>query len=213
VSTEKRSAIHSPWFPAVRLSYMRPACRWLGFLSGAIATLTTVLTVVLAPAMASAAGPLAGKPVGASYPEMILAAGHQLLFPRPGSVRRVPAASVRGGCACCRRRRRRSDRRGSVRLREQDGPRAPRPVQDFKVSSPEDTVGPYSPSSPTDVSRGASTFIDPKVAGLSGQYHVLPAGTELLPDGLAIHCGWRGCRRAAAVGAQDDLPDGAHERF
>jgi hypothetical protein len=62
-------------------------------------------------------------------------------------------------------------------------PRAPRPAQDFGVSSPGDTVGPYSPSSPTDVAHGASTFTDPKLAGLTGQYHVLPVGTQL-PDGL-----------------------------
>jgi hypothetical protein len=59
-------------------------------------------------------------------------------------------------------------------------------VQDFQVSSANDTVGPYSPSSPTDLSSGGSTFIDPKGSGLSGQYHMLPAGTEM-PDGLAIH--------------------------
>jgi hypothetical protein len=36
------------------------------------------------------------------------------------------------------------------------------------------------------LSRGGSTFIDPKLANLSGQYHVLAAGTEL-PDGLGLH--------------------------
>jgi RHS repeat-associated protein len=64
-------------------------------------------------------------------------------------------------------------------------PRAPR-LSDMGVSSGDDIVGPYAPSAPTDEVPGASTFNDPKVAGLTGQYHVLPAGTEL-PEGIAIH--------------------------
>lgn len=50
-------------------------------------------------------------------------------------------------------------------------------------SSEDETVGPYNPAGPTDNAGGASTFTDPKLAPLTGQYHALPAGTEL-PFGL-----------------------------
>jgi hypothetical protein len=59
-------------------------------------------------------------------------------------------------------------------------------MSDFGVSSEDEVVGPYSPTSPTDAIPGASTFTDPKAAPLTGQYHVLPEGTEL-PDGLGVH--------------------------
>jgi hypothetical protein len=103
----------------------------------------------------------------------------------PGRSGRVSVLGV--GCVCCTRSR--SGAGGGTTSQDlyafgnKTAPRAPRAVQDFGVSSPEDAVGPYSPSSPADVAHGASTFTDPKIAGLTGQYHMLPAGRQL-PDAL-----------------------------
>jgi hypothetical protein len=47
--------------------------------------------------------------------------------------------------------------------------------------------------------HGASTYIDPKQAPVTGQYHVLPSGTEL-PDGLAIHADGQDVGGSAPVG-------------
>lgn len=59
-------------------------------------------------------------------------------------------------------------------------------LSDFGLSSPDETVGPYSPRSPTEEIPGASTTTDPLGSGLTGHYHRLPAGTDL-PEGLGIH--------------------------
>ncbi|OIV37971.1 hypothetical protein BIV57_08300, partial [Mangrovactinospora gilvigrisea] len=66
---------------------------------------------------------------------------------------------------------------------------APRPVRldrDLGVDSPDAVVGPYEPTAPTDKARGASTYIDPERAPVTGQYHVLPPGYEM-PEGLGVH--------------------------
>jgi RHS repeat-associated protein len=59
-------------------------------------------------------------------------------------------------------------------------------LSDLGVSSPDETVGPYSPTSAADEIPGASTTTDPAGSGLTGNYHRLPAGTDL-PDGLGVH--------------------------
>jgi RHS repeat-associated protein len=58
-------------------------------------------------------------------------------------------------------------------------PRDPRPDPDMEIVD-----GQFVAQAPP-LPRGASTFGDPQQAPLSGQYHRLPAGTEL-PDGFAV---------------------------
>ena len=65
------------------------------------------------------------------------------------------------------------------------GPKAGRP-SDFGISSSDETVGPFSPTAPTDDVPGASTFRDPATSGLTGHYWNIPADTELA-DGLGFH--------------------------
>jgi hypothetical protein len=65
------------------------------------------------------------------------------------------------------------------------GPRGAR-LGDFGISSPDEVVGPYAPTSPLDEVPGASSFTDAGQSGLSGHYWTLPSGTEL-PDGIDIH--------------------------
>jgi RHS repeat-associated protein len=58
-------------------------------------------------------------------------------------------------------------------------PRPPRPSPDMEVVD-----GVFVGQQPP-LPHGASTFADPNEAGLTGQYHRLPGGTEL-PDGFAV---------------------------
>ena len=60
-------------------------------------------------------------------------------------------------------------------------PRGARPKQDFGVENFDDIVGPEQPPLP----KGASTMKDVNSAPLTGNYHVIPEGTEL-PDGLGV---------------------------
>ena len=65
------------------------------------------------------------------------------------------------------------------------GPKAGR-LSDFGISSSDETIGPYSPTAPTDDIPGTSTFRDPATSGLTGHYWNIPANTDL-PDGLGFH--------------------------
>ncbi len=58
-------------------------------------------------------------------------------------------------------------------------PRPPRPSPDMEIVD-----GVFVAEEPP-LPHGASTFADPNQAGLTGQYHRLPAGTDL-PDGFAV---------------------------
>lgn len=71
-----------------------------------------------------------------------------------------------------------------------DRPRPVRLANDLKLTSWDEIVPTYAPTSPTDRVRGASTFTDPlhPEVPLSGKYHRLPAGYEPPKEsGLAIH--------------------------
>lgn len=47
------------------------------------------------------------------------------------------------------------------RFGNKEAPRAVRLMEDLKVDSPDDTIGPFSPLTPGDKVHGASTYIDP----------------------------------------------------
>lgn len=66
---------------------------------------------------------------------------------------------------------------------------APRPVRlerDLELKDLNDIVGPFAPEHPTDLVLGASTFIDPQRAPITGKYHVLRPDAEI-PPGLGVH--------------------------
>jgi len=67
------------------------------------------------------------------------------------------------------------------------GPREVRAGIDIHVDSNGMVRGQHTPQQPSDQApQGASTFVDPDQSGLTGHFHLLPAGTRL-PNGLDIY--------------------------
>jgi hypothetical protein len=59
-------------------------------------------------------------------------------------------------------------------------------LSDFGISTGTGVVGPFNPTGPQDQVGGASTYIDPLQAPLTGVYWQLAQGTAL-PPGLGVH--------------------------